>query len=79
MRGRPGVEPSGGGLRDGRPVLAEFGTIAVGARADLLLLDRDPLESLSALDRPAGVMARGRWLPQGRLEEMLSGFRLRGQ
>jgi hypothetical protein len=54
---------------------AEFGTIAVGARADLLLLDSDPLESVSALDRPAGVMARGRWLPRERLEEMLSALR----
>jgi cytosine/adenosine deaminase-related metal-dependent hydrolase len=54
---------------------AEFGTIAVGSRADLLLLDRDPLESVSALDRPAGVMARGRWLPRERLEELLSALR----
>lgn len=53
----------------------EFGTLAVGARADLLLLDRDPLESVSALDRPAGVIARGRWLPRERLEEMLSALR----
>jgi hypothetical protein len=54
---------------------AEFGTIVVGARADLLLLDRNPLESVSALDRPAGVMARGRRLPRERLEELLAALR----
>lgn len=39
-----------------------FGTIAVGRRADLLLLDADPLAHESNLQRIAGVMARGRWL-----------------
>jgi N-acyl-D-aspartate/D-glutamate deacylase len=53
----------------------EFGTLAPSRRADLLLLDHNPLESLSALDRPAGVMVRGRWLPRDRLEEMLSALR----
>jgi hypothetical protein len=53
----------------------EFGTLAPGRRADLMLLDRNPLESLSALDRPAGVMVRGRWLPRDRLDEMLSALR----
>lgn len=41
--------------------VGEFGVIAPGARADLLLLDRDPLEDLGALEAPAGVMVRGRW------------------
>ncbi|HEX6372223.1 MAG TPA: amidohydrolase family protein [Longimicrobium sp.] len=39
-----------------------FGTIAVGRRADLLLLDADPLADVANLQRIAGVMARGRWL-----------------
>ena len=39
----------------------EFGVVAAGARADLLLLDGDPGEDLSRLAAPAGVMARGRW------------------
>jgi imidazolonepropionase-like amidohydrolase len=50
----------------------EIGTIGVGARADLVVLDDNPLESLSALDRPAGVMVRGRWLPREQLDRMLS-------
>jgi hypothetical protein len=41
--------------------VGEFGVIAPGARADLLLLDRDPLRDLGALEAPAGVMVRGRW------------------
>ena len=53
----------------------DFGTIAVGKRADLLLLDRNPLETLDALDHPVGVMVRGRWLPRERLQAMLSALR----
>src|SRR6187455_1730897 len=53
----------------------EFGTIAVGQRADLLLVDRDPLEDLGALDQPVGVMVRGRWLSRDRLQEMLAALR----
>ncbi len=51
-----------------------FGTVAVGRRADLLLLESDPLESLDAVADRAGVMVRGRWIPeeeiQRRLEEI---------
>ncbi len=53
----------------------EFGTIAVGQRADLLLLDRNPLEALSAFEQPLGVMVRGRWLPRERIHELLGTLR----
>ena len=49
----------------------EFGTIAVGQRADLLLVAGNPLDNLEALRRPMGVMVRGRWLPRQRLDELL--------
>jgi imidazolonepropionase-like amidohydrolase len=39
-----------------------FGTVAVGNRADLVLLDANPLDDLGNLTRRAGVMVRGRWL-----------------
>lgn len=39
----------------------EFGTIAPGLRADLLLLEANPLEDVAHLDRRIGVMVRGRW------------------
>jgi hypothetical protein len=41
------------------------GTIAVGKRADLLLLDGNPLENVSNTRRITGVMLRGRWLQAG--------------
>ena len=50
----------------------EFGTIAVGKRADLLLLDRNPLQNLSAFREPAGVMVRGTWLPRDTLRTLLA-------
>lgn len=50
----------------------EFGTIAPGRRADLLLVEGNPLEDLRCLERPAGVMVRGIWLPRGELDRMLA-------
>lgn len=41
---------------------ARFGQVLAGYRADLLLLRRNPLEDLSALNEIAGIMVRGRWL-----------------
>ncbi|HJR05987.1 MAG TPA: amidohydrolase family protein [Pyrinomonadaceae bacterium] len=51
----------------------EFGTVAVGKRADLLLIDGNPLQDISRISRPLGVMARGRWMPQAELQRMLEG------
>ncbi len=44
-----------------------FGVVAPGARADLLLLDGDPVRDLAALRRIEGVMVAGRWRPQKEL------------
>jgi imidazolonepropionase-like amidohydrolase len=49
-----------------------FGQVAQGHRADLLLLDGDPLADLGALERQAGVMVRGRWLPKAEIDERLA-------
>jgi len=49
----------------------EFGVIAVGARADLLLLDDDPEGDLETLRTPAGVMAAGRWTDAATLRRRL--------
>lgn len=49
----------------------DFGTVEVGMRADLLLLDANPLESVANLLKRAGVMVRGRWLPESELRKML--------
>lgn len=45
----------------------EVGTIAIGRRADVLLLDRDPLESTSALDAIRLIILRGRTLERASL------------
>jgi imidazolonepropionase-like amidohydrolase len=49
----------------------EFGSLKVGQRADLLLLDKNPLEDLAHSEHIAGVMVRGRWLPKSDLDAML--------
>jgi imidazolonepropionase-like amidohydrolase len=50
------------------------GTVQVGKRADLLLLDADPLADIGALRRQAGVMAAGTWLPTATLLATVAGF-----
>ena len=62
------------GTRDAAEFLGaldEFGTIEVGKRADLLLLDENPLLDVRNVERIAGVMVRGRWLPGNELRERL--------
>jgi imidazolonepropionase-like amidohydrolase len=54
----------------------EFGTIAEGERADLLLVEANPLDDVANIQQRAGVMVAGRWIPeetiQRRLEEIAS-------
>jgi imidazolonepropionase-like amidohydrolase len=38
------------------------GTIEVGKQSDLLLVDENPLEKVSAASKVAGVLMRGRWI-----------------
>ena len=41
----------------------DFGTIAVGRRADLLMLSANPLDDIANAAARAGVMVSGRWIP----------------
>jgi hypothetical protein len=54
--------------------LDEFGTIETGKRADLILLEDNPLDDLSNIQNRAGVMVRGRWLTKAQLQSMLDGL-----
>ncbi|MBI5934826.1 MAG: amidohydrolase family protein [Chloroflexi bacterium] len=52
----------------------EFGTIEVGKRADLILLENNPLLDVSNIQNRSGVMVRGRWLTNEQLQSMLDGL-----
>jgi len=47
-----------------------FGSIAIGKRADLLLLDENPLESIYHLSKRKGMMVRGIWLSEDELVQI---------
>jgi len=49
----------------------EFGTVAVGHRADLLLLAANPLDSVGNVAKRVGVMLRGAWLSEEELQVKL--------
>lgn len=49
----------------------DSGTIAPGKRADLVLLDGNPLQDIDNTRRIAGVMLGGRWLDRDRIAELL--------
>jgi imidazolonepropionase-like amidohydrolase len=54
--------------------LNESGTVAVGKRADLVLLDANPLEDIRNTTRISGVMITGRWLPKAELDRRLDKY-----
>ena len=51
---------------------ATTGTVAAGKRADLLLLDANPLQDISNSSRIAGVMVNGRWLSRDEIDKRLA-------
>ncbi len=53
------------------------GRLVVGAPADLILVDGDPLGDLTVLRRPDGVMVNGRWYPREELDSLLWSARKR--
>jgi imidazolonepropionase-like amidohydrolase len=51
------------------------GTIAVGKRADLVLLEADPLADISNVRRIAAVLRRGRLLLRPDIDRIISAYR----
>lgn len=49
------------------PTADSFGVVAVGRRADPVLLGANPLEDINNTTDILGVMARGRWLTKAEL------------
>ncbi len=50
----------------------QWGQVVAGARADLVLLDADPIADIASTTRRSGVMVRGRWLPQTEIDLLLA-------
>jgi len=49
----------------------DFGSIVPGKRADLILLQKNPLEDVANVRKISGVMAAGQWYDQKAIAEML--------
>ena len=50
---------------------ATTGTVAVGKRADLILVNGNPLKDVANVARRAGVVVNGQWLPESQIQERL--------
>lgn len=55
----------------------DFGTVEAGRRADLILVEGDPLKDVANVRRRAGVMVGGRWLPKAEIEAGLAAIAAR--
>lgn len=51
--------------------LRETGTVEQGKRADLILLEANPLSDVANVDRRAGVVVNGRWMPEDEIRRRL--------
>ena len=49
----------------------EFGTVEAGRRADLILLNANPLKDVAAVSNRAGVVVAGRWMAEGEIRKKL--------
>lgn len=55
---------------------AQFGTIAAGQRADMILVNGNPLKDVSNVAKRAGVMVRGRWLSENEIQKRMKSIAL---
>jgi uncharacterized protein len=61
--------------RVGEYLRKNVGTVTVGAQADLILLDGNPLEDVANVRKQAGVMLRGRWFAHSEVQRILQNIR----
>ena len=52
----------------------KFGLVKPGMRADLILLEENPLADVGAIRKRVGVMLRGRWIPETEIQSRLAEF-----
>jgi imidazolonepropionase-like amidohydrolase len=57
----------------------EFGVVATGRRADLLLVEANPLEDVKNVSKRAGVMVNGHWFTEEELKQRLAALRASDQ
>jgi pimeloyl-ACP methyl ester carboxylesterase len=57
--------------RVGEYLHKNVGAVTVGAQADLVLLDANPLDDTANVRKQAGVMVRGRWLAHSEVQRIL--------
>ena len=50
----------------------DFGTIETGQRADLILVNQNPLEDVSNIRDLRGVMSAGRWYSKETLDQLIA-------
>ena len=50
----------------------DFGTIEIGKKADLILINGNPLEDVDNIRKILGVMASGRWYDKIMIQKMLN-------
>jgi imidazolonepropionase-like amidohydrolase len=48
----------------------DWGTVAVGRRANLLMIERNPIGDVTAVKRPYAVVLDGRWIDEAELKRM---------
>lgn len=59
--------------------IGDRGTVEAGKRADLVLLDANPLDDLANTRRIAGVFMNGRYLPRAELDKRLAALAAKNQ
>ncbi len=57
----------------------KLGVIKEGAMADLVLLDRNPLDDINAFSQLGGVMLNGKWLSRTEIDKRLAEIKLRNR